>query len=75
MPYKIGVVAPYPELSQLCHEISTGFSDIIMIYEGIFNSGVQQALKAQRWGAEVIISRGALRPPFENMWKYPWLMF
>jgi PAS domain S-box-containing protein len=59
MPYKIGVVAPYPELSQLCHEISTGFSDIIMIYEGIFNSGVQQALKAQRWGAEVIISRGA----------------
>ncbi|HKM39529.1 MAG TPA: sigma 54-interacting transcriptional regulator [bacterium] len=59
MPYKIGIVVPYPELGWLCRQVSTAFGDTIMIYDGAFNNGVQRALQAEKEGAEVIISRGA----------------
>lgn len=58
MHVRIGIVAPYRELADLCREVCAGLSENAEIRLGDLAEGAAVAAEMERSGADVIISRG-----------------
>lgn len=58
MGARIGLIAPYPELERLAHEVCEELGEKVDVRQGDLSVGVQVAQEMQRGGTEVIVSRG-----------------
>ncbi|OPZ64442.1 MAG: Limonene hydroxylase [Firmicutes bacterium ADurb.Bin506] len=58
MEARIGIVAPYPDLAQLCDEVCHELGETAEIRVAELVAGVEVAREMERSGVDVIISRG-----------------
>jgi PAS domain S-box-containing protein len=71
MVSQIGIVAPYPDLAQLCREVCDELSEPADVRVGDLAAGVEVAREMERSGADVIISRGGTALSIERAVEVP----
>lgn len=71
MTNKICLVATYRELADLARELKQELNLPIDVLEGSLEEGARQALKAEKAGAKVIISRGGTASMIRRYVKIP----
>lgn len=71
MVNKICLVATYRELANLAYDLKKELNLPIDVVEGSLEEGTQQALKAEREGAKIIISRGGTASMIRRHVKIP----
>jgi len=71
MSFRVGLIAPYPDLANLAHEVCKDLNEQIDIYEGDLGAGVKIAQKMQDQDMDVIISRGGTALAIEKAVDVP----
>ncbi|MCR4425704.1 MAG: sigma 54-interacting transcriptional regulator [Firmicutes bacterium] len=68
---RIGIVAPYQELANLCSSVCSELGEDAEVRSGDLSEGVAVAREMERAGAEVIISRGGTALAIERALEIP----
>lgn len=71
MNFRVGLIAPYPDLADLAHEVCDDLNEQIDIREGDLGAGVTIAEEMQAQDIDVIISRGGTALAIEKAVDVP----